>query len=141
MERSSPVSGGLSSVVFMERGIQSSHLPRTTLHKIYIASKSNFLVMWHLLWQKLLKTNKKGTIDKFINSRLVLDHICQTASTVGHTATFSSFLIPAPRPCTHSLCVYGYSSVITLEVQNTWRKGCDRVSLALTSLLSAFRFG
>lgn len=83
--------------------------------------------MWHLLWQMLLKTNKKGTVDKFLNSRLVLDHICQTANTVGPTVSdfpfLPSFLIPVARPCRHSMCVYGYSSVITLEVQNTWHKG------------------
>lgn len=53
-----------------------------------------------LLWQKLLKTNKKGTIEKFLNSRLVLDHICQTARTVGHTESDFPFL---PYSCSRAL--------------------------------------
>lgn len=89
-----------------------------------IASESHFLVTCHLPWQKLLKTNKKGTIDKFFSSRLVLDCICMTVCTVGHTVSnFLFFLIPATRSCTPCIYVYIYRPVITLEVQNTWHKG------------------
>lgn len=59
-------------------------------HKI--TSKSHFLVTWHLPWQRLLKTNKKGTVDKLLNSRLALDLICLTARIVGHTISNFPFL-------------------------------------------------
>lgn len=48
----------------------------------------------------LLKTNENSTIDKFLNSRLVLDHICQTANTVGPTVSDFPFL---PYSCGKAL--------------------------------------
>lgn len=42
MENGSLVSGGLISIVFMELGIQSSHLSRTTQQKTWYHVKKSF---------------------------------------------------------------------------------------------------
>ena len=42
LEKSSVVSGGLTSIVFVELGIQSSHLSRTTQQKIWYHVKKSF---------------------------------------------------------------------------------------------------
>jgi len=124
MESSSIISRGPVLIVFMELGIQSSDLSRRTRQDVWYCIRKSFPGTCHLPWQKLLKTNKKGTIDNFFNSRLVLDCICMTVCTVGHTVSnFLFFLIPATRSCTPCIYVYIYRPVITLEVQNTWHKG------------------
>lgn len=99
--------------------------------------------MWHLLWQMLLKTNKKGTVDKFLNSRLVLDHICQTANTVGPTVSDfpflpSLFLWQGPAD---TLCVFTDTALWLLwKCKTLGIRDCERVLWALTSL-STFNFG
>lgn len=97
--------------------------------------------MWHLLWQMLLKTNKKGTIDKLLHSRLVLDHICQTANTWSQSKWLSLpslFLRQGPAD---TLCVFTDTVLWLLwNCKILGVRDCDRVSFALTSL-STFNFG